>query len=148
MPQRLPLLPEADAVMHLKKPRSILRHAPTIEDLERRVAELEKLVENWQCTSGLIGSCGDPSSVRPEHLEKCIAEDERRIAALESQLALARETEHQLLERTEEIHRAQEDAEEKVVELEDERARKPWPLDSGLPEDWDRNTGRRFNDPG
>jgi hypothetical protein len=116
MPQRLPLLPEADAVMHLTKPRSILRHAPTIEDLERRVAELEKLVENWQCTSGLIGSCGDPS--------------------------------HQLLERTEEIHRAQEDAEEKVVELEAERARKPWPLDSGLPEDWDRNTGRRFNDPG
>jgi len=51
---------------------------------DARIAELEEQIEDWQCASGLIGSCGDPSPVRPEHLERRIHEDEQSIAALKA----------------------------------------------------------------
>ncbi len=68
---------------------SMVRHtAEQVKDLRATVARLEEKIADWQCATGLIGSCGDPSDVTPEHLEKHIATLERELAEYDDKVSI------------------------------------------------------------
>lgn len=78
---------QTDAAIPFDANRAVelFEHAKGIESqlaaMTDKYCKADEEIQNWQCASGLIGSCGDPSTVKPTDLEKRIAEDEQQLAA-------------------------------------------------------------------
>ncbi len=58
---------------------------PSYEELEQLVSKQDQEIQSWQTASGLVGDggYGDPSSIRPQDLEKYVSALERCDTALE-----------------------------------------------------------------